>query len=179
VLIVSLGMIAAYLFGGRLYILAQTRLDSCQDGRDILNDFVHDVRTACDFDIGSGTDTGFTPVAAGQLRQGNALQIYPAAGTNSYIRYFLDTNAHAFKVIASGVSNVIVLAAEVTNTLAFTCEEFNGTITTNEQTAELVGLLLQVSPTAIRQSTTAAGNLKQFYQLSTRVNKRTVLGFQN
>ncbi len=178
VMLVSGGMLAGYLFGARLCVLAQARLDVNDDIRAVMQNLISDVRTSTDFDIGQGTASSFTPSGSNSLRQGNSIQIYPTAGTNNYIRYFLDTNAQSLKAVASGVTNVINLADAITNKMPFTSEDTFGNVVSNEQPWEIVGVKLQFSPTVIKNSTDSSQNVKQYFQINTRVTRRSVLGYQ-
>lgn len=179
VVIVGAGMLGACLFAGRLYALTQTKLDTNEDVRSMLADFAHEIRAAQDFDIGQGNETNFFPVAADTARKGNAIQIYLSTDTNDYVRYFLDTNSQKLKFVAADVKGVFLVAHAVTNLVPFSCEDIWGNITTNEQPSEIVALKLQLNPTVIKTTTNSSAHVKDYFELNTRVNKRTLLGFQS
>jgi hypothetical protein len=177
-LIVSGGMLAGYLFSGRMYALADAKLDTCDDIRGIGALFTHDVRTAADFDIGDGDATSFQRVAANRPRRGNALQIYPTDNTNIFVRYFLEPSTQLFKAVETGSTNIVTLADSVTNTIVFTAEDPWGNVTTNERPMEIIGLLLQFNQNVFKGGRTGRTNYSDSFQLNIRANKRTSFGYQ-
>jgi len=182
--IVALGMVGGYMFSGRMYALAVTKLETSEDMRGLVAEFAHDVRIAADFDVGTGTATTFREVADGQRREGNAVQIYPTANTNSYWRYFLDTSTKKLRLVESGSTNVYTLATSVTNTLPFTIEDAWGNVATSSLPSEVVGMVLEFSATAVRTGTNAnasastSTSLKEAARLSTRIHRRNAFGYQ-
>ena len=181
--LVSGGMLGAYVFGIRLYLMADAKLDTNSDIRDLEFLLAHDVRTAADFDIGTGSATTFTKVADAQPRQGNALQIYPTASTNIWVRYFLDLSDQTLKVVDNTDSNAVSVADSVTNTVPFTAEDFRGNITANDQPKEVVGLFLQFNQVVLKrkvsgQTVSDQGDVTDYFEVRTRFNTRNDLGYQ-
>jgi hypothetical protein len=143
--------------------------------RGLVITFSRDVRTASDCEVGQGSSSSFQRVATNQRQEGNAIQIYPTANTNAFIRYYVDTNSQKLKLVMSGESNVIVLATAVTNRLAFTIEDPWGNVATNELPSEVFGLNLQFSSVGIPGG---HANLNQAGRLQTRVHRRNSYGYQ-
>jgi hypothetical protein len=177
VMIVSAGMLAAYLLGGRIFLMAQFKLDTTDDVRDLVSGFAHDVRTAVDFDIGQGSDTSFAPVTLEKPRKGNALQLYPTSSTNIIVRYFLDASNQVLKCLDTD-NKVYVMATGITNPAPFTAEDLWGNVTTNDRPMEIIGMTLQFNPSVIRNSKDGSTDQKDYYQVRTRVNKRNSIGYQ-
>jgi hypothetical protein len=177
VLVVGATMLAAFLYGARMSLLAGTTLEVNDGVRNVLLQFVHDVRSAADLDIGEGDATYFIPVDTNAPRQGVALQLYRTTGTNTYIRYFLDTADQRLKMVTSSTLDPVVIAEGVANTTPFTCEDPWGNVVSNEQTRQVIGLVLQLNRAALPGSSATQAEREHYLQVSTRVNKRISLGY--
>jgi hypothetical protein len=177
VAIVSTAMLACMLFGGKIFALAQTKLDYGDDIRMFESAFLHAVRTAADLDVGQGNASSFIPVNNNGLRQGNAIQIYSNDNTNDFLRIYLDADDQCLKLLDSDNLAPVTLTDAVTNQIPFTLEDAWGNVTTNDQYSCTVGLLLQFNPPLVRgQSNSMA--MKDFYQFRTKVTRRTSLGYE-
>lgn len=173
------GMMTCYVFGGHIYAFASTKLDCSEDMRYVMADFVHDVRTAADIDVGEGNATTFKPAAENTPREGNALQVYPSSSTNVYFRYYLDPSSRTLHVLDSTTKKIFELAAAITNSKPFTIENAWGQVITNEQATEVVGIKLMFDIAAIQSGTNRVRrSLSDYAQLSTRVTKRNAIGYQ-
>jgi hypothetical protein len=176
-LVVGGVMLAAYLYGARMSLLARTRLEVSDDVRNVLLQFAHDVRSAADFDIGQGDAVTFAPVETNSPRQGLALQLYRTTTTNAFIRYFLDTSDQCLKTVTSNNTNPVVLANGIVNAMPFTAEDPWGNVTSNEQPREVIGLLLQFNRAVVPGANETEAGMNHRFQVSTRVNKRISLGY--
>lgn len=177
--IVSAGIMACFLTGGKIVALAATKLDYNDDIRNFIPAFAHAVRTSTDIDIGAGDNTKFLPMTNNAPRQGNALQVYFTESTNDYVRIYLDTNDQCLKILSSDDASVDILTDAVTNQCPFTAEDAFGNVLTNDQYATVVGVLLQFNPPSDKRQFTNSSMPKDFYQLKTKIARRTPLGYQN
>jgi hypothetical protein len=172
--IVSGGMLACLLFGGKMVALTSNKLEYSSDIRDFESTFIHAIRTAADIDVGQGTTTTFTPLTNNAALRGNAIQIYPEDNTNMFIRLFVDSSDRCLKLTDSFSGEVSTLTDAITNANVFWFEDFSGNVLTNDQHAYVVSVLLQFNiPNAPNSS-----SLSDYRQFSTKVTRRTPLGYQ-
>jgi len=171
-------MLGAYLFGARMQTLASVKLSTSEEGRTAVEQITHDIRTASSFKIGTGNLTAFKATGVNERRQGNAIQIYKTTDTNSYTRYFLDSD-NCLKRMTNDATEAILVASSLTNAVVFKAEDPWGNVTTNERPAELVGLTLQFSRPVFRGKTTnRVDSYNDYFQLSAKINKRVSVGYQ-
>jgi hypothetical protein len=101
----------------------------------------------------------------GETQQGNALQIYPTANTNNYIVYFVNLADQTFRRTDQS-SNTVILADSVTNTMAFSAQDFSGNVLTNNQNNQVIHLTLEFhQPERFMQGA-------DYYKLETAVTRR-------
>lgn len=176
-LMVSLGLfmlvmfvvIYAHLSGLKMYQLASAKLSASQDARRTINEITEDIRTAGNVRIGTGDETTFSQTAVHTLQQGNALRIFPDRDdTNTYVQYFRDASTDQFKRLSTDDESVSVIAEGVTNEIIFAAENYNGQVLTNYFNTRVIAMQLQFS-----QETSGAGQLRDFYQLRTKITRRS------
>jgi hypothetical protein len=81
--------------------------------------------------IGNGDDQGFKAVPNGDEQQGNAIQVSPTTDTNSFVRYYFDTNHQEFCRTVSGVAGHTAVARYLTNNMYFRAEDYLGNVKTD------------------------------------------------
>ena len=79
----------------------------------------------------------------GETQQGNGLQIYPTTNTDKYVIYFVDFSDQTFRRATDQISNVVILADSITNTLPFSAQDLAGNILTNSQNNQIIHLTLE------------------------------------
>ncbi|MEY2408038.1 MAG: hypothetical protein QOF48_708 [Verrucomicrobiota bacterium] len=173
VLLVMAGVLAAHVFGLKLFEMSKTKLGASDDARAAVGYMVTEIRAAKIIRIGSGNATGFAEVSVDTPQRGSAIQVYPTTDTNSFVRYFRDTD-QKLKRIVSGETTPTVIATAISNQVVFTSEDFNGTILTNNENNRVIGLALQFYQLEYPTVSIGPGSLYDFYQLRTKITRRTL-----
>lgn len=170
--LVVAGVLAANLFGARLYQLTKVKLGATEDARQAISLLISEIRSAKIVRIGNGSLYSFSGIADGALQQGTAIQIYATTNTNVFVRYFLDPEAQQLKRVTNNATAASVVANYVTNTVVFAAEDHLGNVLTNSQNNRVIGLRLQFYQIAFPVVAVGPGNYYDFYQLRTRVTRR-------
>ena len=97
----------------------------------------------------------------------------PTTDTNTFVRYFRDTD-QKLKRIASGVASATVIASAISNQVVFTAEDFSGSVLTNNENNRVIGLALQFFQLEYPTVSIGPGSLYDFYQLRTKITRRTL-----
>ncbi len=90
--LVVVGFIYAQLFGLQQDELVNSKLGASDQSRRGFDRLTTEVRSAKIWQVGNGSQTSFTSIPNGVNQQGTALQISLTTDTNSFIRYYFDTN---------------------------------------------------------------------------------------
>lgn len=168
------GFLALHLFVLRYDQKVKLKLSSCNDARNALNRLAADVRMAGIVRVGNGGATTFTEVPFGQPQVGNALQIYPVkTNTNTFIRYYCDTDDDLLKRFVSGEPEV-VLARAVTNTLVFASEDGFGRVLSNNFNNRVISVTLLFNQDQNPEGAPQSGFLYDYYHIRTRVTRRAL-----
>jgi hypothetical protein len=129
--LVTLALVYTQLFGLKQDQLIQSKLGASDQARKGFDRLATEVRSAKIWQIGNGSATVFTPIANGTSQTGTALQISLTTDTNQYIRYYFDTTSRQLRRMHSGVTGSSLIARDLTNSMFFQAEYFDGTIQTN------------------------------------------------
>jgi len=175
-MLVISGILTSYMYGLRMFELTKPKLNASDDARATINKLVNEIRSANIIRIGNGNVSSFTPVGVNSTQAGSAIQIYPTSDTNSFVRYFWDSSMKQLKRTDTGAPGVVsVLAQNVTNQSVFTAEDFMGNTVTNNVNNRVIGLTLQFSQIQYPVMSVGPGNYYDFYQLRTKITRRTLL----
>jgi len=172
--LVITGVVYAHLLGLRMYNINATKVSASAGARAALNHAREEIRSAKMLYVGTGDDRTFTRLPANTARQGNALQIYPTTDTNSFVRYYTDTQGQKLKRVAGPGGQAVTIALRVTNSLAFSVEDFAGNTLTNDQNSRVIKMSLDFYQWEFPIARAGAGAFYDAYQLQTRVTRRTI-----
>lgn len=140
------GIIAANLFGLRMFQFNQTKLSATEWSRNTFGKITDEIRACNTVSVGNMTTNGvFVGLLNGEPQEGTAIEIQPDTNATSLIYYFLDSSDETFRrtqLLPSG-TNTIVLADSVTNTLVFTAQDFSGDVLTNDLNDQVIHLTLE------------------------------------
>jgi prepilin-type N-terminal cleavage/methylation domain-containing protein len=167
-------LVSSQLFGMRMYRISETKLSATASGRKALNEVRNEVRSGKLLIIGNGDESTFHPVADNSPQIGNALQIYPSTDTNTYVRFYLDTNDATLDRITSDTSNPQILASYITNYVVFQAEDFQGNVLTNNDNNRVVHMTLKFYQWEFPIAAVGHGGLYDYYQLQTRITRRLI-----
>ena len=172
--LVVAAMVYSQLVGMRMFNITATKLSASDNARKVLNCVGDDIRSSKMLDVGNGDNTCFTNIPLNGLRQGNALQIYPTAGTNVFIRYYLDTVSQSLKRTTNGSAQARVIARYLTNRIAFIAEDYAGRTLTNDQNNRVIRMVLDFYQWEFPVAQAGAGAFYDYYHLQTRITRRTI-----
>jgi hypothetical protein len=162
------GIIAANLFGLRMFQITETKLNVTRWSRETIEKITGEVHACNDVQVGNITNGVFEGLLDGETQQGTSLLIYPAANTNNYIMYFVNTSDQTFRRTTDQTGAAEILADSVTNTLPFSAQDFSGNILTNSQNNQVIHLTLEFYQP--EYYTVGA----DYYKLETSVKQRVV-----
>jgi type II secretory pathway pseudopilin PulG len=171
---VIIAVLSSHMFGLRMYRISESKLSATGEARFALNQMRDEIRSGKVLLVGTGDETAFTPAAVGASHLGNALQIYPSADTNQFVRYFLDGMDQKLKRTSSGTGQVTILASYITNQLVFAAEDHQGQVLTNDQNNRVIRLRLEFFQWQYPISTAGSGGMYDYYRLNTRITRRTI-----
>jgi type II secretory pathway pseudopilin PulG len=173
VLLVLAGVLSAQIFGLRLFELNKAKLGASDDARAAISHMVTEIRAAKLIRIGDGSASAFTEVAPNTPQRGSAIQVYPTTSTNTFVRYFRDSD-QKLKRAASGSVGATIVASCLSNQVVFTSEDFTGAVLTNNENNRVIGLTLQFYQLEYPAVTFGPGNLYDYYQLRTKITRRAL-----
>lgn len=170
-LLMVLGIVAANLFGLRMFAINQSKLSATEWSRKTFDRFEQAVQSCNSLSIlNVDTNGNFTGLLDGETQQGNALQIYPTAATNSYSLYFVNLADQTFRqtLVTTGGVSTVILADSVTNSQIFSAQDFLGNVPTNRQNNRIIHLTLDFyQPQLFMRGA-------ESYQLQTSATRRIV-----
>ena len=170
------GMAVTYLFGIRLFGFVKPKLDATDRARILLGTLSCEVRSAARIKVGSGDSTSFTEAAINTAQSGTAIQIYPGSDTNVYIRYFSDSSDQSVKrLVKNGNTVIATVASSVTNSAIFSAQDYAGNVLTNNSNNRVISMTLQFFEKEALVNGVGAGKASDFFQLRTRITRRSLL----
>jgi prepilin-type N-terminal cleavage/methylation domain-containing protein len=169
-----LSLISSQITGMKMYRISESKLTATAGGRRALDRVRDEIRAGKILLVGSGGDSSFTPIADNQPHLGNAVQIHATTNTSNFVRYYLDADDDCLKRVASGNTNVQVIANYVTNDFAFRAEDFRGNVLTNNQNNRVIRMILEFYQWEYPTVTTGSNGLYDYYRLQTRITRRTI-----
>lgn len=175
-LVVLTGVLYVQSFGMRLFQLTRSKLGASDDARKAIDLMCGEIRSAKNIKIGNGGlgVTNFTEIADGALQKGNAIQIYPSQNTNSFVRYFWNTNTTQLERTTNGTTTFTIVANFITNSAVFASENAFGNVLTNNENNRVISLKLQFYQMQYPITRIGPGNYYDYYQLSTKITRRVL-----
>jgi type II secretory pathway pseudopilin PulG len=138
------GIIAANLFGLRMFQVTATKLNATTWSRVTAEKIAAEVHTCNAVWVGNMTTNGdFEGLLDGETQQGTALLIYPTTSTTNYILYFVNPSDQTFRRTTDQAGTAEVLADSVTNVMVFAAHDFSGTVLTNSGNNRVIHLTLE------------------------------------
>lgn len=172
------GMSVTYLFGMRLFNIVKPKLDATDQARLLVGKLNYEVKSATQIKVGTGSATSFTEAAVNSAQSGNAIQIQPDTDTNYFVRYFWNASDQTVKRLVSQNktnSTLSTIATSVTNQIIFSAQDYTGHVLTNNQNNRVISMTLQFYQKEYPSGSKASGNASDFYQVQTRITRRSLL----
>ena len=165
------GIIAANLFGLRMFQVNAAKLNATEWSRHTFGKITDEIHTCNTVTVGNMTTNGnFEGLLPGEVQQGTAIEIQPTTNTASLIYYFVDSLDGTFRQTVSAPSgtNTIILADSVSDPMVFKAQDFSGQVLTNSQNNQVIHLTLEF----YQPEHFMVG--PDYYKLETSVTRRAV-----
>jgi len=137
------GILAANLFGLRMFQINGTKLNITTWSRQTVEKMANEVHSCNSVSVGYITNGVFEGLLNGETQQGTAMLVYPTTNTTNYIVYYLNLPDQTFRRTTQQAGSAEILADSVTNTIAFTAQDFGGNILTNNLNNRVIHLTLE------------------------------------
>jgi prepilin-type N-terminal cleavage/methylation domain-containing protein len=140
------GIIAANLFGLSMFQITQTKLNAITWSRQTVEEMAGEIRACNSVWVGNINTNGvFEGLLNGETQQGNGLLIYPTTNTDNFTIYSVNSSDGTFRQTDATPSgtNTVILADSVTNTIAFSAQDFSGNVLTNNLNNRVIHLTLE------------------------------------
>jgi type II secretory pathway pseudopilin PulG len=173
-LLIINGVVYSHLFGVGMFEITKAKLGANDMARKAINLMISEVRSAKSIQIGSGDLNSFSEIPLNTPQQGAAIQIYLSTNTNYYVRYYWNALDNSLRRITNGSTAFAIVANSISNSLPFTSEDYAGGILTNNQNNRVIGLTLQFYQLQYPIVRIGPGELFDYYQLRTRITRRTL-----
>ena len=164
-----LGLVYTHLFTLRQDELINSKLGASDESREAFEKMTDDIRSASMWTLGNGNDTSFTAIPNGSTQQGTALQINSTTDTNSYVRYFFDTNNFELRRSESGAEGYSVVADDLTNTMYFRAEDYAGNIKTDASYKYVIAVKMEFAQFQYPPTRVGSGYYYDYYKMEFKV----------
>jgi hypothetical protein len=163
------GIVAANIFGLRMFQVNQTRLKATEWARTTLGKISDEVHYCDTLYIGNMTTNGaFAGLLDGEAQQGGSLLIYPTTNTTHFIVYYINPADQTFRRATEQSGSAVILADSITNRIVFSAQNFAGYVLTNSTGTRLVHLKLEfVQPQRFMRQ-------PDYYKLETSITRRSL-----
>lgn len=173
-LMVLAGITTSHLFGLRMFELTRAKLGASDEARAAISKLIEEIRSSKLVRIGNGNLMAFAEIPVNTPQRGSAIQVYPTLDTNQFIRYYWDAADRQLLRATNNAASASVVANSISNALVFSCEDFSGNILTNNKNNRVIGLNLQFYQLQYPTVRIGPGNYYDYYQLRTRITRRTL-----
>ena len=143
-LLVIIGVVAANLFGLKMFQVTQTKLNVTTWSRETSDKITAEVHACNSVWVGNVATNGvFATLLDGETQQGTGLLIYPTTNTTNFIIYFVNPTDQTFRRTTGQPGTAEILADSITNTRVFAAEDFSGNVLTNNENNRVIHLTLE------------------------------------
>ena len=167
-----MGLIGLHLFGLKQDQIVQSKLGASDQSRRAFSQLISDIRGAKKIRVGTGSADSFTPIDYDELQRGTALHINLTTDTNSYIRYYYNTNAGELRRIETGTSGYEVVANCLTNDMFFQAEDYKGNVLYDGSHNYVIRTVFRFYQYQYPLTKVGPGYLYDFYKLEFKCTRR-------
>jgi prepilin-type N-terminal cleavage/methylation domain-containing protein len=161
-------IVAANLFGLRMFQITDNKLQASDAARKSIGRMTDEIRTCTTTWVGNITNGVFAAHLDGEKQTGNGLMIYPSTNATNFILYFFNPSDQSFRRTTSTATGATVVARSVTNNLIFRAQDYSGTVLTNNQNTRVIHLSLEFfRPPRL-------GVVADYYKMETSVTRRAL-----
>jgi prepilin-type N-terminal cleavage/methylation domain-containing protein len=170
-LILMTGVVAANIFGLKMFQITTTKLAATAGVRKAMGTMTDEIRVCKNTLVGNVSNGVFVAHINGEAQSGGGIIIYPTTNTNTYTLYFVnpaDLSLRRTVVRGVGASNTVttVLASQITNSVVFSAQDYLGNILTSDQNNRVIHVRLDVFRSK------RFGTIADHYLLETSVTRR-------
>jgi len=166
--LVVIGFVYANLFGMRYDELICSKLGASEQSRMSFDKLTGDIRASKMWHIGNGDQTSFTPLPNATNQLGNAVQLNLTTDTNSYIRYYFETNnARLCRMTSAGEYKVI--AQNLTNSMYFHAEDYTNRLVTDLQYKYVIVTTMEFCQYQFPKTYVGPGYYYDYYKIQFKV----------
>jgi prepilin-type N-terminal cleavage/methylation domain-containing protein len=169
------GFLSAHLFGLKYDQRVCSKLGASDQSRMTFGLLTSDIRASKIWRIGRGNSSGFTNLPNATLQQGNALQLFLTTNTNSWIRYYFETNGpttadpngRLWRITSDGDADIIAqsLSNATTNSMTFYAEDYRGTIVSDYNYKYVIVTLMEFCQFQYPKTYVGPGYLYDYYRI--------------
>ncbi len=167
--------ISANIFGLRYDELVCSKLGASEQSRRSFEKLTSDIRAAKIWRIGAGSQTSFTPVPNDTNFIGNAIQLNLTTDTNTYIRYYFETNGPSTtqpngrlcRITSSGEYTILAqyLTNASGNSMVFVGQNYLGQPVTNYTQKYLIDTLMEFYQFQFPKTYVGPGYYYDYYRI--------------
>jgi hypothetical protein len=167
--VVIVGVVELHLFGLHQNQIVESKLGASDQARISYSRLIEEIRAAKMWQIGNGSESGFTAIPNGTPQQGSALQLYPTASTNSFIRYYFDNGERQLRRVQSGVADSELTAEYLSNDTLFQAEDHRGSVKTDLSYKYVIRVRFEFFQYEYPRVYVGPGQFYDYYKLEFRV----------
>jgi prepilin-type N-terminal cleavage/methylation domain-containing protein len=165
--LVVAGILAAHLFGLKMFQLTEAKLNATAGARKTIGKLTDEIRRCNGFMIGNvTTNDDFVGLLDGERQQGGGLLIQATTNASDDVFYFVNPSDETFRRSTRAPGTTSILAEAVTNALVFQEQDYSGNVQTNRRSNHVLHMKLEFyqSPRPLQPA--------NYYKLETSVTKR-------
>jgi hypothetical protein len=137
------GIVAANLFGLRMYEITEAKLNATDGARKTIGKLTDEIRRSRSLLVGNVHNGVFEALLDGQPQQGSSLLIHPTTNTADYVIYFVNPADETLRRTTSVSGTTSLLAEAVTNAAVFQSQDFSGNVLTNNRNNRVIHVNLE------------------------------------
>jgi len=138
-----LALIYAQLAGLRYDQLVASKAGASETSRRGFDLLTAEIRSAKLWSVGNGSQSAYVACGNGTNQQGNAIQLHSTTATNTYVRYFFDQAKGRLCRAISSKTGYSVIAENLTNTMSFRAESYDGNVVQDLQYKYVIATTLE------------------------------------
>ncbi len=162
------GVVFSHLYGLTMFRITETTLNATDDARKMMGTMANEIRTCKSAWVGNVKNGAFVALLDGEQQQGAGLLIYPTTNTANFIIYFVNPSDKTFRRTTGALSNTVILAECITNSIVFRAQNHLGNVTTNSAGNRVFHLNLEFyQPQRFMQ-------VADYYKLETAMTRRAL-----
>jgi hypothetical protein len=171
--LVIIGLVYTQIFCMRFDELASSKLGASESARRGFDLLTQDIRAAKIWRIGNLNGTNFNAISNTLQQVGSALQINYSSDTNSWVRYYFDTNACRLYRLTNGMTSARLIAESLTNAsgqgMSFRAENYLGSNTFDLQYKYVVVTTLEFCQYQYPLTRVGPGYYYDYYRMQFKV----------